>query len=109
MAEDSGLIVSFHAPDEITLKGILADQKDPNQHSVVLKLEWKASSFVLPGDLGQAQWERLPKSFARHQMIKVPHHGSQGSISEIWTQTSDSPRQWVLTPYNRGRNAPPQP
>ena len=56
---------------------------EPNDASLVLKLTWRDTSFLLTGDIEIAGEEALLASDAdlRSTVLKVPHHGSTTSSS----------------------------
>jgi competence protein ComEC len=60
-----------------------ARASDPNEASVVIRLQMGAASFLLTGDSGPAAEATLVRSGAdlRATVYKVPHHGSATSAS----------------------------
>ncbi len=108
--EDPEFRVVCHSPDETTLTNIASTDLKANQVSTILEVLWGKERWILGADLPKTEWERLSPELAKHLKIKVPHHGSSGSISPVWTsKTSVDSRDWLVTPYNRGSNRPPQP
>ena len=108
--EDPEFRIVCHSPDETTFKSIVSADVKANQVSAVLEVVWGKQRWILGADLPKSEWERLSPELATHLKIKVPHHGSSGSISTVWTsKTNGDPRDWLVTPFNRGSNRPPQP
>jgi competence protein ComEC len=66
--------------------GYLAN-KDRNENSIVIYLQFGASSFLLPGDGETASEEYLVESYGDNlnsTVLAVGHHGSQSSTSEAF-------------------------
>lgn len=63
----------------------LADDKDANDHSIVLKLQHGQTSFLLPGDITRNAEKRLVDAAGarlQSQVLLSPHHGSATSSSD---------------------------
>jgi len=76
----NGASVQVLGPPE----GYLAD-KDSNENSLVLHLQFGESSFLLPGDGETASEEYLVETYGdrlNSTVLAVGHHGSQSSTSE---------------------------
>ncbi len=76
----SGVDVQVLAPPE----GYVANE-DSNENSIVLHLQYGASSFLLPGDGEAASEEYLVETYGdslNSTVLAVGHHGSQSSTSE---------------------------
>ncbi len=60
-----------------------ADEEDYNERSLVLRVAYKDFSMLLPGDLGKEGLNALLQShrLKPSTIVKVPHHGSKGSLS----------------------------
>jgi competence protein ComEC len=58
-------------------------QGSPNDDSLVLRLDWRGVSLLMPGDLGAAGEERLRRAAAplHARVLKVAHHGSRFSTT----------------------------
>lgn len=56
---------------------------DPNSSSLVVIIEENGAKFLFTGDIGQKEEKQLVQSFdIKADVLKVPHHGSNGSSSE---------------------------
>ncbi|HQD42389.1 MAG TPA: ComEC/Rec2 family competence protein [Bacillota bacterium] len=75
MIEDGDLRVNMLAP-------VREDYEDLNNHSAVVKLEYKSVSVLLMGDAERLSEKEIDSSRVRAQVLKVGHHGSNTSTSE---------------------------
>lgn len=75
MIEDGDLRVNMLAP-------VREDYEDLNNHSAVVKLEYKSVSVLLMGDAERLSEKEIDASRVRAQVLKVGHHGSNTSTSE---------------------------
>ena len=108
--EPSGLQIVCHSPGSSTLKRLASEILTANQMSTVLEILWNGHRWVLGADLPAEEWRGISEAVAGHRAMKLPHHGSKDSLSPVWTTKVDDPvREWVTTPFNRGKNRPPQP
>ena len=60
---------------------------ETNSASIVLRVRYGATAFLLSGDLPQAQEEYVAKEFGsglRAEVLKLGHHGSRTSTSPYW-------------------------
>ncbi|MCK4738972.1 MAG: DNA internalization-related competence protein ComEC/Rec2 [Deltaproteobacteria bacterium] len=57
---------------------------DLNETSLVLRLSYGKRSFLFTGDIGIDTEARLSKLNITSDVLKVPHHGSQTSSSEVF-------------------------
>ena len=60
---------------------------DTNSASIVMRIHYGDTAFLLSGDLPQRQEEyvvSLPGNNLHSQVLKLGHHGSRTSSSEIW-------------------------
>ncbi len=59
-----------------------------NEESVVLRLQYGNISFLLPGDIDARTMDMLAREnlLSETTVVKVPHHGSKGSVSERFYQ-----------------------
>jgi competence protein ComEC len=64
---------------------------DPNDHSVVLHLQFGRISFLLPGDIEAPVEQELVASGVplAATVLKSPHHGSRTSSSEAFLEAVD--------------------
>jgi competence protein ComEC len=102
--------------DGITIEVMHPKKADPytarihNDHSVVLKIVYGQTSFLLTGDIGKAVEEELRRTYQplESQILKSPHHGSNSSSSESFLMAV-SP-QIVIISVGRGNiyNLPDQ-
>lgn len=92
-------------PDPATLKNL---RHDANRISSPVWVEWKDFRALLGADLPTIEWDALPddfKSLEDHAFLKVPHHGSLGSVSERFAANGRA-RFWVMTPYSQKEKLP---
>ena len=76
--------------DGVKIQVLNPKQADPyvlrvhNDHSLVLRIIYGQTSFLLTGDIGKAVEEELEKCYPtlKSQVLKSPHHGSNSSSSE---------------------------
>jgi competence protein ComEC len=64
---------------------------EPNNHSLVLHLQYGQVSFLLPGDIeGEVErWLVLANQLPTATVLKSPHHGSKTSSSEAFLAAVD--------------------
>lgn len=74
MIEDGDLRVNMLAP-------VREDYEDLNNHSAVVKLEYKSVSVLLMGDAERLSEKEIDLSRVSSQVLKVGHHGSSSSTS----------------------------
>ncbi len=89
-----GVDVQVLAPPE----GYVANE-DSNENSIVLYLQYGASSFLLPGDGETASEEYLVETYGdslNATVLAVGHHGSQSSTSEAFLDAA-SPQVAVIS------------
>ncbi len=61
-------------------------QRVRNDDSLVLDLRWRDLSVLLTGDVGQAVERQLAPEAARLRVLKIPHHGSLTSSSDMFVR-----------------------
>lgn len=84
---------------------------DPNNNSVVLRVEFGSTSLLLAGDVERLAIAKLTKRFRKHpevldaDVFLVPHHGSRNSTSEHFIEAV-TPKVAVITagPYYRNED-----
>jgi len=79
-----------------------------NRVSSPVLVEWEGFRALLGADLPTAEWDALPDHFENleeHALLKVPHHGSLGSISQRFAANGPA-RFWVMTPYSQKGKLP---
>ena len=62
------------------------DESSVNDHSVVLRLTYRRAGVLFAADAGEEAEESIigARGSIRSAVLKVGHHGSSGSTSEIW-------------------------
>ncbi len=62
---------------------------NPNDHSIILRLDTGGRSFLFPGDISAAKAEMLSGAGLALQadVLLAPHHGSAGSMSRKFIET----------------------
>ena len=77
-----------------------AKEKDRNEHSLVLKVDYQDFHMLLTGDMsesGENQLLRQQIDLSEIQVLKVAHHGSKYSTSQTWIEAIE-PR-WAVISY----------
>ncbi len=84
LAVSPGVTLTIISPGPVT-KGI----DEPNNHSVVMHLQYGNISFLLTGDIEKKTEEKLVRAGLPLQatILKSPHHGSKTSSSEAFLET----------------------
>lgn len=104
--EDVGPVsISVLHPDHAALAKW---RHDANRTSTPVWVEWEGFCALLGADLPAIEWDALPDdliSLEQHAFLKVPHHGSLGSISERFAANGRA-RFWVITPYSQKGKLP---
>lgn len=69
-----------------TILGLNSEENDPNNTSIVLKVEYGQTAFLFSGDAEQSvENSILDKGYdVGCTVLKVPHHGSDTSLSYRW-------------------------
>jgi competence protein ComEC len=85
-------------------------EESPNNHSVVLHLQFGQISFLLPGDIEISVENRLVSdgAFLAATVLKSPHHGSKTSSGEIFLEAVD-PQVAVISVGAENRFGHPSP
>jgi len=74
-----GLIAEIYSPDASLRRIYNMNALDPNDLSIVLRITYNNTSFLLPGDLDDAEiLKGLP---VQSEILKSPHHGSKKANS----------------------------
>jgi competence protein ComEC len=78
-------------------------QTDLNNHSLVLLLTAGNQRMLLTGDLEQEgiRWLFSQRDGPRAEILKVPHHGSSGSLDENWYRAVGA--EWAIIPVGPNR------
>lgn len=81
---DSGAWLDVLGPYRV-LEG---SHSDPNNNSLVLKLNYLGQSVLLTGDMEQEEMEEIAETGADldTNIFKEPHHGSQFSLDKPWLE-----------------------
>jgi competence protein ComEC len=79
---DSGIFLEVLAPQQV-LEGT---RSDPNNNSLVLRLNYLESTVLLTGDMEQEEMEAIAEAGLDYEadFFKQPHHGSAYSLDEPW-------------------------
>jgi competence protein ComEC len=82
-------------------------QFEPNENSVVIHLRYGCFDALLSGDIGHVVERALLRSVPKVEVLKVGHHGSQGSTSLAWLQALEPSAAVISVGRNRfGHPAP---
>ncbi len=75
-------------PPEALPPGEVPGERETNERALVLHLQWKDASFLLPSDIGETTEVRLPARAGtlRSGILLAPHHGSAYSGTEAFLQ-----------------------
>lgn len=84
--EVDGVRIRILNPDTLSTPGEELSDREINERSLVLHLQWKEASFLLPSDIGEPTESALA---ARHRIpaggvLLAPHHGSARSNSSAF-------------------------
>jgi competence protein ComEC len=84
-----------------------ARQLEPNENSVVLRLTYGCLTALFTGDIGSPVESELAASVGEAALLKVAHHGSDGSTNQAWLRAV-RPRLAVISvgPNRFGHPAP---
>ena len=74
--------------------GINADNSDPNEYSLVLKMRYGEKSMLFTGDIGKDTEEKLKN--IKSDILKVGHHGSVNSSGK-WFIERGSPSLSIIS------------
>ena len=85
--------------------GAVVDSEDRNDQSLVLRVDYQAFHMLLTGDMTAEGEQQLlgqlpPGALSDIQVLKVSHHGSAYSTSEVWVEAV-SP-VWSVVSYGEG-------
>jgi beta-lactamase superfamily II metal-dependent hydrolase len=99
-------------PDDDAIERFTRRGGDANTVSSPVLLEWFDARIVLGADLPRAQWAKVAAQdpnpdLARHNGLKVPHHGSKRSLHQSFAEPSSvADRKWVVAPWTRSQGPP---
>ena len=76
-------IIFLNPPGTEGLQRMSRNRMWVNNTSLVLRLQFRNVSFLLPGDIGQeAEYRMMREGYSlKSDLLKVPHHGSASSSS----------------------------
>ena len=74
---------------------LLDVDKNMNNHSVILMLNYQGTKILLPGDTNYVGYAHLPKSALKADVFKVGHHGQRDGADEALVEAV-SPRVLVV-------------
>lgn len=103
---DDNVSIEVIAPEpgsEKDYKKMLEDEEDENKSSLILKVKYKGISLLVTGDIdeeGETELIRKYRSELPCDIMKVPHHGSKYSSSEMFIQKTEP----ALAVFQVGRN-----
>ena len=86
----------------LSVLGPVSQNEDLNNMSVVVKVEYKESSFLITGDCSFDEEDELMENdynALESDVIKIGHHGSSGSTSADWLEAVN-PRFGVISLAN---------
>lgn len=84
-----------------SLNSVVNNKSDDNNNSVALKIEYNMFAILLTGDIGNEVEKILPGDLTS-TVLKVPHHGSCTSSSEVFLK-SVNPEMAVISAGRRNR------
>lgn len=96
-------VISPEPETDETYEKMLDDEEDENKLSLIMKIKYKGKSILVTGDIdedGETELVRDYGSELTSDIIKVPHHGSKYSSSEMFIETV----QPVLAVFQVGKN-----
>jgi hypothetical protein len=79
-----------------------------NHLSSAILLTWKNSTLLLGADVPTPHWADICDATTQanlHQIMKVPHHGSDEAMDDGYLLGTRD-RLWIVTPYSRGEKVP---
>lgn len=74
------------------------EENDPNNRSLVLRVDWQGKRFLFTGDIEQEAESYLLQNQAdeiRADYLKVPHHGSISSSTVDFVQAVGAEEAWI--------------
>lgn len=77
--------------------------KDENENSIVLKMQFGEKSFLLPGDMEKSGWVEIIKQYKNEldvDLMKHPHHGHTSSTKVEWYKNYFKPNYVIFTTSN---------
>ncbi|MBQ9765864.1 MAG: DNA internalization-related competence protein ComEC/Rec2 [Lachnospiraceae bacterium] len=77
------VVMEILSPEE----GTQAEGADKNENSLVVGLTYKDFDMLFTGDIGEEKERELIQSLREYDILKVAHHGSGYSTSQIFLET----------------------
>lgn len=98
LALEPGLKIEVLHPPVASRSGAYKAREEYNSSSVVMRVCYGRISFLLMGDVDRSVMEELVAGglIQPTTVVKVPHHGSRGSLSEAFYATA-APRVAVIS------------
>ena len=88
--------------DEETYRRLLQDSEDENRLSLIVRVEYRKTSVLFTGDIGEPLEKELAEQYAaegpvtmRSDILKVAHHGSRYSSCEAFLSAA-APKAAVI-------------
>jgi competence protein ComEC len=107
----NGVQISFlNPPEKVEYRRVGRNTSFFNNHSLVMKLEFKNIKVLLPGDIEKEMEYRLMREGypLRADILKIPHHGSASSSTPLFLETV-KPTYAVLSVGKRNIGRLPHP
>jgi len=95
---DSGAWLDVVGPNQV----LAGTHSDPNNNSLVLKLNYLGQSVLLTGDMEQEEMEAIAETGVdlENDIFKEPHHGSQFSLVRPWLDGIHPQAVWISVGKN---------
>ncbi|MDR3601644.1 MAG: DNA internalization-related competence protein ComEC/Rec2 [Desulfosporosinus sp.] len=95
---DSGAWLDVVGPNRV----LAETHSDPNNNSLVLKLNYLGQSVLLTGDMEQEEMEEIAETGVdlETDIFKEPHHGSQFSLDRPWLDAIHPQAVWISVGKN---------
>ncbi|SPF34645.1 DNA internalization-related competence protein ComEC/Rec2 [Candidatus Desulfosporosinus infrequens] len=95
---DSGAWLDVLGPYRV----LAGTHSDPNNNSLVLKLNYLGQSVLLTGDMEQEEMEEIAETGVdlENDLFKEPHHGSQFSLVRPWLDAIHPQAVWISVGKN---------
>jgi len=95
---DSGAWMDVVGPYKV----LAGTHSDPNNNSLVLKLNYLGQSVLLTGDMEQEEMEEIAETGVdlENNIFKEPHHGSRFSLDRPWLDGIHPQAVWISVGKN---------
>ncbi|HWQ43945.1 MAG TPA: DNA internalization-related competence protein ComEC/Rec2 [Desulfosporosinus sp.] len=103
---DSGAWLDVLGPHQV----LSGTHSDPNNNSLVLKLNYLGYSVLLTGDMEQEEMEELAETGVdlENDIFKEPHHGSRFSLDRPWLDGIHPQAVWISVGKNTYNHPSPE-